>query len=410
MTSVLMRITLAACLALLAGCADLTVNLKYAPQTKIESLTTEVPITIFRFTDARGEEGDNGDVFRVGGVYNGYGMRLAKIMSPTPWPSALVRDLGTAFNERGVTTVLVEDRLYQKGSAVSTPLVLTGEIRNFSTENRWAGFLAHVSGIVRVYDESGAQLSEKSVSARLRPTDEEYKTLSGGQALLESMLNRAVADFVRQVVMDQDLTQRLIVRQIDGARRASTSKPSSPLPEDKSSTQHTTTADVQRRNAAVPPQTPITSAPATPAMAPVPQPAPIRPERSSAPAPAVSPPTTASTPVWIVGSWKILPGRSGSVDGAGSFEFWQENGEVKWRMVRNGWFSSAQITQRASGTVWKASGPAVELVGRYDSSNFGNLVGQSVRHLLTRDGGKLNGYEIVPPDGSRVPLSLERVE
>lgn len=209
MAPVLTRITLAALVVLLAGCADLTVNLTYTPQTKIESLTTGVPITVFRFVDARGEEGDKGDVYRVGGVYNGYGMRLAKILSPTPWPEALVRDLGAAFTERGVKTVLVEDRLYEKGNAVTTPLVLTGEIRNFSTENRWAGFLAHVSGIVRVYDQSGAQLSEKAVSARLRPNDEEFKTASG-QALLERMLNRAVAEFVRQVVTDQELTQRLL--------------------------------------------------------------------------------------------------------------------------------------------------------------------------------------------------------
>lgn len=120
-----------------------------------------------------------------------------------------MRDLGAAFTERGVKTVLVEDRLYEKGDAVTTPLVLTGEIRNFSTENRWAGFLAHVSGIVRVYDQTGTQLSEKAVSARLRPTDEEFKTASG-QALLERMLNRAVAEFVRQVVTDQELTQRLL--------------------------------------------------------------------------------------------------------------------------------------------------------------------------------------------------------
>lgn len=209
MTPVLTRITLAALVVLLAGCADPTVNLTYTPQTKIESLTTGVPITVFRFADARGEEGDKGDVYRVGGVYNGYGMRLAKILSPTPWPEALVRDLGAAFTERGVQTVLVEDRLYEKGNAVTTPLVLTGEIRNFSTENRWAGFLAHVSGIVRVYDQSGAQLSEKAISARLRPNDEEFKT-SSGQALLERMLNRAVAEFVRQVVTDQELTQRLL--------------------------------------------------------------------------------------------------------------------------------------------------------------------------------------------------------
>lgn len=209
MRVVLTRIALAAFAVLLAGCADLTVNLKYAPDATMESLTTGRPLTVFRFTDARGSEGDKGDLYRVGGVYNGYGMRLAKILSPTPWPDALVRDLGAAFAQRGVQTVLVEDRTYDKGGTVTTPLVLTGEIHNFSTENRWAGYLAHVSGIIRLYDQSGALVSEKSVSARLRPTDEEFKTVTG-QQLLELILNRAVAEFVHQVVTDPEITQRLV--------------------------------------------------------------------------------------------------------------------------------------------------------------------------------------------------------
>ena len=194
---------------LLAGCADLKVNLHYAPDTKIEALATGVPVTVFRFVDARGGEGDKGDVYRVGGVYNGYGMRLSKILSPTPWPDLLVQDLGAALTQRGVQSTLVADRTYDKGSAVSTPLVLTVEIRNFSTENRWAGYLAHVSGIVRLYDQSGTLLSERPISARLRPTEDEFKTITG-QQLLEQMLNRAVAEFVRQVVTDPELSQLLV--------------------------------------------------------------------------------------------------------------------------------------------------------------------------------------------------------
>jgi hypothetical protein len=200
---------LALIVSLLAGCADLKVNLQYTPDSKIDTLSAVAPVTVFRFADARSGEGDKGDVYRVGGVYNGYGMRLAKIMTPAPWPEVLVRDLGAGFAQRGVQTVLVEDRMYEKGSAVTTPLVLTGEIRNFSAENRWAGYLAHVSGVVRLYDQSGTMLYEKPVSARLRPTDEEFKTTMGRE-LLERMLNRAVAEFVRQAVTDADLTQRLV--------------------------------------------------------------------------------------------------------------------------------------------------------------------------------------------------------
>jgi len=200
---------LAVALVLLAACADLKVQVQYAPDTSIEKLPTGVPVTVFRFADARGDEGDKADPYRVGGVYNGYGMRLAKILHPTPWPEMLVRDLGVGFTQRGVQAVVVEERMYAPGSAVTTPLVLTGEIRNFSTENRWAGYLAHVSGVVRLYDQSGAKLIEKPVSARLRPNDEEVQ-LADGRLLLERLLNRAVSEFVRQVVTDPDLTQRLV--------------------------------------------------------------------------------------------------------------------------------------------------------------------------------------------------------
>ncbi len=195
--------------SLLSGCADLTVRLQYAPDARIEKVTAGTAVTVFRFVDARGSEGDKGDSHRVGGVYNGYGMRLAKVLSPAPWPDVLVQHLGAGFAQRGVEAVLVTDRVYEQGMSVTTPLVLTGEIRNFSAENRWAGYLAHVSGIARLYDQSGTLLLEKPVSARLRPTEEEFKTVAG-QQLLEQMLNRAVAEFVRQVVTDPDLTQRFV--------------------------------------------------------------------------------------------------------------------------------------------------------------------------------------------------------
>lgn len=204
------HLALVVALALLAGCADLKVQVQYGPDAKIEKLTAGVPVTVFRFSDARGDEGDNGDQYRVGGVYNGYGMRLAKILHPTPWLEMLVRDLGAGFTQRGVQVVVVEDRLYAPGSAVTTPAVLKGEIRNFSTENRWAaGYLAHVSGVVRVYDQSGVKLIEKPVSARLRLNNEEVQ-LPDGRLLLERLLTRTVSEFVRQVVTDPDLTQRLV--------------------------------------------------------------------------------------------------------------------------------------------------------------------------------------------------------
>src|SRR5262249_46847297 len=150
------------------------------------------------FTDVRGEEGDRGDPLRVGGIYNGYGMRYAKIMTPKPWPDALVRDLATGFAQRGVPAIAVADYVYVSGSPVSTPFVLGGEIHNFSTEARWLGLLAHVSGVIRLCDQVGSSLVEKSISARVRWLPE--VNLPADRPVLEGLLNEAVAEFVRKVV------------------------------------------------------------------------------------------------------------------------------------------------------------------------------------------------------------------
>lgn len=192
-------LTLAA--VLLTACADGMVRLRYAPDPTIEPLTGARPVTVFHFADARGDEGDQ-DPRRVGGVYNGYGMRYQRIMTPTPWPAALAEDLGAALSRRGVPAVAVTGGTWAPGTPVATPLVLDGEIHNFSTEGRWLGLMAHVSGIVRLRDQRGTLLVEKAISARVRPDP------APGPPY-ETMLNEAVRRFVRQVVTDPDLTRRL---------------------------------------------------------------------------------------------------------------------------------------------------------------------------------------------------------
>lgn len=194
--------------ACLGGCADRFVELRYAPSPAIERLPRAEAVTVFRFRDVRGDEGDHGDPFRVGGIYNGYGMRYARIMTPDPWPDVLVQDLVTGFTQRGVPAVGAPDRAYLEGSAVSTPLVLTGEIHNFSTEGRWLGMLAHVSGVVRLFDSAGAPLVTKPVSARVRWLP--GVKLPPDQPALEGLLNVAIDEFVTKVVTDPDVTQHLV--------------------------------------------------------------------------------------------------------------------------------------------------------------------------------------------------------
>ena len=113
-------------------------------------------LTVFRFHDARGTEGDTGDARRVGGVYGGYGNRLAKVVTGTPGHEALTRAMTEGFRARGIEAVGIADReINPAAPAVQTPLALGGEIRNFSTESRWTQS-AHVSGILRLYDLAGA--------------------------------------------------------------------------------------------------------------------------------------------------------------------------------------------------------------------------------------------------------------
>ena len=188
-------------LLLLTGCADEMVRFRSFRDPQIERLPNARPVTVFRFADVRGEEGDHGNPLLVGAVYNGVGMKTAKVMTPTPWPESLVEQLTAGFAQRGVQTEAVKDRVYAPGAAVSTPLALGGEIHNFSTEGRWRDEWAHVSGIIRLYDRRGTLQVEKPINIRVRAIE--------GQSL-EAILNSAVNQFVRAVVTDPGVTQRLV--------------------------------------------------------------------------------------------------------------------------------------------------------------------------------------------------------
>ncbi len=193
----------------LTGCvSDKTVVLRYARDPKLERLPSARGVTVFRFADRRGDEGD-GNPRRVGGIYQGlYRVRYAKVFAASPWPEALVQDLTAALTARGVETVAMTDREYVPGtSTVSTPLALGGEIRNFSTESHWTN-QGHVSGIIRLYDQQGTLLLEKRLSARMPRDSGDYQWDKQAN-ILENMLNGAVQYFVRLVVTDPEVTRLL---------------------------------------------------------------------------------------------------------------------------------------------------------------------------------------------------------
>jgi hypothetical protein len=193
---------------LVTGCADKMVQLRYDPDPKIERVSGARAVTVFRFVDARGTEGDEGDPHRVGGIYGGYGNRLSKVMVASPWPDALVQNLSAGLTQRGVQVVAVPDRPYAPGTTAATPLILTGEIRNFSTEARFTN-TAHISGVLRLYDSAGKLILEKPVSVR------EQQEYGGADVftsvdLLEQAMNEALAKFVRAVVTDPEITGQLV--------------------------------------------------------------------------------------------------------------------------------------------------------------------------------------------------------
>ena len=77
-------VALAMIAAVFTACvSDQTVRLRYLPDSRIERLAGAQPVTVFRFADRRGSEGDH-DPRRVGGIYDGYGSRLAKVLSAAP--------------------------------------------------------------------------------------------------------------------------------------------------------------------------------------------------------------------------------------------------------------------------------------------------------------------------------------
>jgi hypothetical protein len=134
-------------------------------------------------------------------------------------------------------------------------------------------------------------------------------------------------------------------------------------------------------------------------------PAPLAPRSDVADVQATRPVDLAQ--VWILGKWETFEGRSGRVNGVGQFEFRREGAALKWRMLRSGWVSGVHTTQTASGAVTSISESAVELSGKYESSNLGNVIGTPVEHAFTRDGTNLRGFEAAS-DGTQSLLSLRR--
>jgi hypothetical protein len=195
--------------ALLAtGCADKRITLRYDPPSTLTSIPQAQPLTIQAFNDRRGDEGDS-DPARVGGVYGGYGNRLSKVMAEGPFVIALVNALAGGFKARGVPVTVVNGTFTPAAAGGAQGFVLSGDIKNFSTEARFTDS-AHISGIVRLYGANGAVLVEREISERVR-SDEG----GGGGVLtdvkdLERIMNLTLGKFVERVVSDPEISSKLV--------------------------------------------------------------------------------------------------------------------------------------------------------------------------------------------------------
>lgn len=193
-------------LLVLAGCGDKRIALTYVPAVAAPRLADSAQtLTVFAFVDARGDESD-GNPYRVGGVYGGYGNRLSKVLADKPVMATLVDALAAGFRARGVSTQAV-DRTFRPGDQAITGYALGGELRNFSTEARFTNS-AHISAIVWLYTRDGTVLAVKEISQRVRS---EY---GGGGVLtsiddLQRIMNEALAQFVQRVVSDPDISAKL---------------------------------------------------------------------------------------------------------------------------------------------------------------------------------------------------------
>src|SRR5258705_5836373 len=193
-------------LLILAGCADKRIALTYVPDAAAPKMADAQAVTVFAFIDARGDEGD-GNPYRVGGVYGGYGNRLSMVMADAPFMPALVNALAAGFRARGVQAQAVADRGFRAGDPAVTGYALGSQLRNFSTEARFTNS-AHISAIVWLYTPDGNVAAVKEISQRIQ------SQYGGGGVFtsiddLQRIMNEALAQFVQRVVTDPEITAKL---------------------------------------------------------------------------------------------------------------------------------------------------------------------------------------------------------
>jgi len=186
------------------------VDIRYIADKPFPPLDSARPLTIFQFTDRRTGE-DRDDPVRVGGIRAALiNVEQQRLRNHTPYQWILVRALADGFRARGVRVVSQEGREFSPETALTTPCALAGEVRQFTSEASHSGVAAQIDATLRLSCGTDGQPVERTLATRVDgPFRGTFPSLS---ATLEQILNRALEEFVRDAVLDAELT-RLLVHQ-----------------------------------------------------------------------------------------------------------------------------------------------------------------------------------------------------
>lgn len=110
-------------------------------------------------------------------------------------------------------------------------------------------------------------------------------------------------------------------------------------------------------------------------------------------------PAQDATGKWILGAWEGAHGPATYVRSDSSrFEFREENGKIRWTMVRSSTlanvYSQGPQEYEASGAVSKITDSSVEFEGAYDKATSFQTVGSPLKYSLTKKGESLEGFGI----------------
>jgi hypothetical protein len=184
------------------------VDIRYIADKPFPPLDGARPLTIFQLNDRRTGE-DRDDPYRVGGIRDALiNVEQQRLRNHTPYQWILVRALADGFRARGVQVMSQEGREFSPETALTTPCALAGEVRQFTSEASQSGVAAQIEATLRLSCGTDGLPAERTLATRVDgPSRWTFPRLN---ATLEQILIRALEEFVRDAVLDAELTRPLV--------------------------------------------------------------------------------------------------------------------------------------------------------------------------------------------------------